>query len=126
MKQPPGTAPVAFPEAAAALLPFAGGLIVALALIWAVWIGIRARRRAPAPPAPHEHPGLPPSGPVREVQEAREPDEVPLTEDHRARLTPHELKAHGNTSGRRSEDQRRRRWSRNSSGAFGSGGPGST
>jgi hypothetical protein len=40
------------------------------------------------------------------------------------RLTPHELKTHGNESDRTSASQTRPRWNEGSSGGFGSGGPG--
>ncbi|MGW2228422.1 DUF6479 family protein [Streptomyces formicae] len=119
-------APLAFSVLSAAIAPFACGFVIAVALVWAVWMGIRVRRREPDPPRPAEQPKLPPSGPVREVREVREPDEVPKADDHHARLTPHELRGHGNMSTKRSENQKPRRWSRNSSGGFGSGGPGRT
>ncbi|MEV5612644.1 DUF6479 family protein [Streptomyces sp. NPDC052225] len=117
------TTVTALPDVSAAFVSFAGGLVVALALIWAVWLGIRIRRREPGPPAPEEQPKLPDSGPVREVQEVREPEEMPKADDDSARLTPHQLK---HQSSKRSDDQSRHRWSRNGSGAFGSGGPGRT
>ncbi|WP_260690262.1 MULTISPECIES: DUF6479 family protein [unclassified Streptomyces] len=40
-------------------------------------------------PRPQEQPRLPDSGPVHEVREHREPNELPPSEH---RLTPHELK----------------------------------
>ncbi|WP_275902505.1 DUF6479 family protein [Streptomyces sp. RLB1-9] len=43
----------------------------------------------PRPPRPQEQPRLPDSGPVHEVREHREPNELPPSEH---RLTPHELK----------------------------------
>nr|WP_241662494.1 MULTISPECIES: DUF6479 family protein [unclassified Streptomyces] len=60
-------------------------------------------------------------GPVREVLENREPDEVPRS-DHR--LTPHELPGHGNSPTRTGSEKGRRRWSEGGSGSFGSGGSG--
>ncbi|WP_260691124.1 DUF6479 family protein [Streptomyces sp. S1A1-3] len=44
---------------------------------------------APPRPRPQEQPRLPDSGPVHEVREHREPNELPPSEH---RLTPHELK----------------------------------
>ncbi|MFJ2768326.1 hypothetical protein [Streptomyces sp. NPDC087300] len=41
------TGPVAFPETTAAFLPFAAGLVVAIALVWAVRIGVA---RSDVPP----------------------------------------------------------------------------
>jgi hypothetical protein len=102
---------------------FAGGLLVAGALVWAVQLGIRVRRREPGPPEPGERARVPPSGPVRETREMREPDEVPRATDESERLTPHELHASGT---KRGGSQKRRRWSPGSSGSFGSGGPGGT
>ncbi|MGW3494536.1 DUF6479 family protein [Streptomyces sp. NPDC001020] len=122
----PMDAPTAFPSLSAAIAPFASGSVIALALVWAVWLGIRIRQREPGHPDPAEQPKLPVSGSIREVQEVREPDEVPQTDEHNARLTPHQLRGHGNMPTKRSENQRPRRWSRNSSGGFGSGGPGRT
>ncbi|MGW2342913.1 DUF6479 family protein [Streptomyces sp. NPDC001661] len=119
------TTPMAFPDLSTSVVPFVAGLVVALALIWAVWMGIRFRRREPGPPDPADQPKLPRTGPVQEVREMREPDEVPHTDDG-SRLTPHELNGHGSATSRRSKDQRPRRWGRGNSGAFGSGGPGST
>ncbi|MFI6877322.1 DUF6479 family protein [Streptomyces sp. NPDC050400] len=116
----------AFPDPSTSVVPFVGGLVIAVALIWAVWLGIRLRRREPGPPDPADQPKLPADGPVREIREMREPDEVPRTQDGRERLTPHELHGQGTMPSRRSPDQTRRRWSRGNSGAFGSGGPGST
>jgi hypothetical protein len=56
-----------------------------------------------------------------ESREIREPNEVPRTDDGNSRLTPHEVHASGT---KRSEQQRRPRWSPGSSGSFGSGGSG--
>ncbi|WP_425828348.1 DUF6479 family protein [Streptomyces fractus] len=120
------TTPMAFPDLSTSVVPFIAGLVIALALIWAVWMGIRFRRREPGPPDPADQPKLPRTGPVHEVREMREPDEMPRTDNGGSRLTPHELHSDGNAGGKRSEDQRPRRWSRGHSGSFGSGGPGRT
>ncbi|NUP37923.1 MAG: hypothetical protein HOY76_13115 [Streptomyces sp.] len=98
------------------------GVAVVALLIGAFFLGARIRRREPAPPRPEDQPRLPDDGPVREVRENREPAEIPRSEH---RLTPHELPGHGNTPSRTSASQQRKRWSEGSSGAFGSGGPGS-
>ncbi|WP_320785204.1 DUF6479 family protein [Streptomyces sp. CRN 30] len=97
-----------------------GGLLVAGLLVWAVRLGIKVKRREPRRPTPQEQPTRPASaGPIGEVQEVREPDEMPGTGTGRA--TAHDL----NTSGSRpSESQQRPRWDSGSSGSFGSGGPG--
>lgn len=91
--------------------------------MWAVRLGISVRRQEPAPPRPADHPTLPPSGPVMESREMREPDEVPRAGDGGRRLTPYEIHASGT---KRSGHQKRPRWSPGSSGSFGSGGSGAT
>ncbi|WP_128374442.1 DUF6479 family protein [Streptomyces cavernae] len=108
------------------VFPLLAGIVVTIGLIWAVRLGIRVRRREPAPPRPEEQPRLPESGPVLEVSEMREPDEVPKAQNESERLTPHELHGLGNVRSRRSDDQKRPRWSPGSSGGFGSGGAGRT
>jgi uncharacterized iron-regulated membrane protein len=102
---------------------FVGGLVIAGALVWAVRLGVKVRRREPRRPRPDEQPKVPESGPVREVREAREPDEVPQAADESERLRPHNLHASGS---KRSENQDVPRWDPRSSGSFGSGGPGRT
>ncbi|KPI13464.1 hypothetical protein OK074_2389 [Actinobacteria bacterium OK074] len=100
---------------------FAGGLILAGALIWAVWLGMRVRDREPACPLREEQSRLPESGAVHEIREMREPDEMPHATRESERLMPYDLH-HAAT--RRREDQNRRRWTPGSSGSFGSGGLG--
>ncbi|MFI6495615.1 DUF6479 family protein [Streptomyces sp. NPDC050564] len=102
---------------------FVGGLVIAGALVWAVRLGIKVRRRESRPPRRGEHPKLPDSGPVQETREIREPDEVPRAKDEGDRLRPSNLHA---SSTKRSEGQTRPRWDPGSSGSFGSGGPGKT
>ncbi|MDQ0753511.1 hypothetical protein QF034_007742 [Streptomyces africanus] len=97
------------------------GVVVVVLLLGAFVLGVRVKRRELPTPRPDEQPRLPDGGPVRETSERREPDEVPRSQD---RLTPHELKTHGNQSDRRSATQERPRWNEGSSGSFGSGGPG--
>ncbi|EGX55295.1 hypothetical protein SZN_33591 [Streptomyces zinciresistens K42] len=97
------------------------GLVVVALLIGAFALGSRARRRQPAPPRPEEQPRLPPGGPVGEVRENREPDEVPRG-DHR--ITPHEMPGHGNSPSRPGTATGRRRWDDGGSGSFGGGGQG--
>ena len=96
-------------------------VVIVLVLIGAFILGARVRRRESAPPRPHEQPHLPAEGPVREVREQREADEVPHSD---RRLTPHELPNHGNSPSRSAPAKGRPRWSEGSSGSFGSGGPG--
>ncbi|MEW2523687.1 DUF6479 family protein [Streptomyces sp. NPDC047071] len=119
----PGGSPLAASPSASAFLAFGLGLLIVAALTWAVWLGIRVRRREPDRPRPEEQPRLPDGGPVREVRERREPDEVP---QDGGSLTPHQLKGGGTVGSKPSDDQEPRRWTPGSSGAFGSGGPGRT
>ncbi|GGV22258.1 DUF6479 family protein [Streptomyces spectabilis] len=98
----PGGAPLAASPSTSAFLAFGLGLLIVAALTWAVWLGIRVRRREPDRPRPEEQPRLPDEGPVREVQERREPDEVPRDG---GRLTPHQLKGGGTIGSRPSDDQ---------------------
>jgi hypothetical protein len=97
------------------------GVLIAALLIGAFWLGVRVMRRESPPPRPEEQPRMPDGGPVREVREHREPDEVPRSDQ---RLTPHEL--HGNSGTRTGGSKDRPRWDENSGGSFGSGGPGAT
>ncbi|MFI0509112.1 hypothetical protein RKD19_007529 [Streptomyces canus] len=97
------------------------GVVVVAVLIGAFFLGSRVRRRESPPPTPEEQPRLPEGGPVREVREHREPDEVPRSD---TRLTPHELPNHGNSPTRTGSGADRPRWDEGSSGSFGSGGPG--
>ncbi|MGW4566282.1 DUF6479 family protein [Streptomyces sp. NPDC004561] len=99
------------------------GVVLAAGLIWAFRLGFKVRQQESPPPRPDEHPKMPPSGPVHETSEVREPDEVPRAADGSERLTPYQL---GNVGSRRAEDQHRRRWSPGSSGSFGGGGGGRT
>ncbi|CAL9345080.1 hypothetical protein SUDANB105_00350 [Streptomyces sp. enrichment culture] len=96
-----------------------GGVVITAALIWAVLLGIRARKREPRRPRPDEQPRVPDSGPVHETREQRAPHGMGEGE----RLTPHELRPTGGTP---SGDQRRPRWDEGSSGSFGGGGSGAT
>ncbi|MFJ2828433.1 DUF6479 family protein [Streptomyces sp. NPDC087263] len=100
---------------------FVGGLIVVGLLMWTVRLGVRVRRQQPHPPRPDEHPTLPESGPVREMREVREPDEVPHAADESERLRPSNLHASGS---KRAGDQDAPKWEPGSSGSFGSGGSG--
>lgn len=102
---------------------FAGGLIVAGLLIWAVRFGVRVKDAEAPRPRPDEQPRLPDSGAVHEQRERREPNEVPHTSDEDERLRPHNLHPSGT---KRGEDQTRPRWSPGNSGSFGSGGSGRT
>ncbi|MBC2905318.1 DUF6479 family protein [Streptomyces cupreus] len=99
---------------------FAGGLFIAGALVWAVQYGMRVMDRELPHPRPEEQPKLPEGGPVREMREMREPDEVPLSEGGE-RLMPYDLRHAGS---KRGKDQKRKRWLPGSSGSFGSGGLG--
>ncbi|MEW2623828.1 DUF6479 family protein [Streptomyces sp. NPDC048106] len=105
------------------VLVLAAGVVLVAGLIWAFRLGFKVRQREPAPPRPEEQPKLPPSGPVRETSEMREPRDVPRAAEESERLTPHQL---GNIRSRRADDQSRPRWSPGSSGSFGGGGGGRT
>ncbi|MFI8091059.1 DUF6479 family protein [Streptomyces sp. NPDC086080] len=104
------------------------GLGVAAVAVLALLIGMfvlgsrRTGNSTTRRPRPEEQPRMPEEGPVREVRERREPDEVPRSDE---RLTPHELSGHGNTGSRAGASQERPRWDDGSSGSFGGGGPGS-
>jgi len=100
---------------------FIGGMFVSLALIWAVRLGMSIRDRELPPPRPEEQPHLPEAGPVHEMREAREPDEVPRATQESERLMPYELH---HSASKRGDDQERKRWHPGSSGSFGSGGLG--
>lgn len=97
------------------------GVVIAALLIGAFWLGVRVMRRESRPPRPEEQPRMPDGGPVREVSEHRDADEVPRSDQ---RLSPHEL--HGNGGSRTSGAKARPRWDDRSGGSFGSGGPGAT
>jgi hypothetical protein len=99
------------------------GVVVVALLLGAFVLGSRIRRREPGPPRPDEQPRMPADGPVREVRETREPNEMPRS-DHR--LTPHEMPGHGNMPSRSNPEKERPRWDQDSGGSFGSGGPGGT
>ncbi|MFI6437311.1 DUF6479 family protein [Streptomyces sp. NPDC050759] len=100
---------------------FAGGLFIAGALVFAVVFGMRVQDRELPRPLSDEQPHLPETGPIREMREMREPDELPATADGQERLMPYQLHHSGS---RRGEDQNRKRWLPGSSGGFGSGGLG--
>ncbi|NJP52044.1 hypothetical protein HCJ93_18820 [Streptomyces sp. SBST2-5] len=101
------------------------GMVVAAAVVVALLIGAfafgsrRVRQAGRVRPRPEEQPRMPEGGPVREVRENREPDEMPTGE---GRLTPHEMPGRGSSG--TGAAQERPRWDEGSSGGFGSGGPG--
>ncbi|MGV9427910.1 DUF6479 family protein [Streptomyces sp. NPDC003656] len=85
------------------------------------WITSRVKQSEPPRPRPEEQPHLPPEGATREVQENREPDEVPQIPKGGRPLTPYEL---SNMGTKPSTAKERPRWSKGSSGSFGGGGLG--
>ncbi|GAA0594757.1 DUF6479 family protein [Streptomyces crystallinus] len=87
-------------DLAVGVAPFVVGVIIVALLIALVWRG-QQRRRARVP-RPEEQPRLPDSGPVGEIVERREPDDVPRDTD---RLTPHRLSGFGNSGTRRAGDR---------------------
>jgi hypothetical protein len=110
-------------HAIAVTIAFVCGLIVACALIWAVRVGMRVMDKDTHHPGLDEQPHVPEGGPVHEMRERREPDEMPITEVDGDRILPHDLH-HAST--RTGKDQKPRRWSPGSSGSFGGGGLGRT
>ncbi|WP_445399146.1 DUF6479 family protein [Streptomyces sp. LE64] len=111
---------LAAPDGALVAIPLLVGAVIVGALIWIVWIGIGVRSREPDPPTRDQQPHLPEGGAVHEVSERREPDALPY--DKHGGLNPYQL--HGHLPNKRSEDQRRRRWTPGHSGSFGGGGGG--
>jgi hypothetical protein len=85
------------------------------------WMNSRVKYRESPRPRPEEQPMLPPEGPVREVRENRESQDVPVIPKGGRPLTPYEL---SNQDTRPSASKERPRWSRGSSGSFGGGGLG--
>ncbi|MDI3404139.1 DUF6479 family protein [Streptomyces cavernicola] len=98
---------------------FIGGIVVVGGLLGAFWLGNRVKDREPHRPRPEEQPKLPDSGPVREIREMREADEMPVAKEESERLMPYALHA---TNSKRAKDQKPRRWTPGMSGSFGSGG----
>jgi hypothetical protein len=92
--------------------------VVVVVLIGAFAWGSRLKRKESPPPLPEEQPRMPDGGPVREVRENREPEEMPQGDD---RMLPHELRHQGS---RTASGQDRPRWGEGTSGSFGGGGPG--
>jgi hypothetical protein len=100
---------------------FLVGVALVAMLAGSFWLGARIKLREPPRPRPEEQPHLPPEGPVHEIRENREPEEVPQTPEGGRPLTPYEL---SNSQTRTSTDKTRPRWSKGSSGSFGGGGLG--
>ncbi|MER5654957.1 DUF6479 family protein [Streptomyces sp. NPDC002131] len=99
---------IALPNAAFGMIgALVGGLVIVGALVWAVQMGIKARRRQPSPPKPQEQPTRPESGPGQETREMRDPDDFSAAGDDGRRLTPHQLHNSGTTRGGKQE---RPRW----------------
>ncbi|MGV4982919.1 DUF6479 family protein [Streptomyces sp. NRAIS4] len=85
------------------------------------WMTSRVKYSESPRPRPEEQPKLPPEGPVGELRENRESQEIPRTAKGERPLTPYEL---SNMDTRPSASKDRPRWSRGSSGSFGGGGLG--
>ncbi|MER5436221.1 DUF6479 family protein [Streptomyces sp. NPDC002588] len=103
------------------LVLFVVGIAVVAMLAGGFWLGARVKMRESPRPRPEEQPHLPPGGPVHEIRENREPDEVPRIAKGGRPLTPYELH---NMQTKPSESKTRPRWSKGSSGSFGGGGLG--
>ncbi|KIF71506.1 hypothetical protein HY68_27765 [Streptomyces sp. AcH 505] len=106
------------PGVTAILVPIVG-LIVVGVLIGAFLWGRRIRDHESVPPRPDEQTKLPDEGPVREILENREPDEVPESDE---RLMPGELKGNGTIGSRSAPLKKTPKWNEDSGGSFGSGG----
>jgi hypothetical protein len=110
-------------SSSAALLMWIAGVVVVLVLIGAFVLGRRIQSRESRRPKPEEQPKMPEGGPVWEVREYREPDEVP---QDGGRLTPHELhEGYGTSSTHPSASQDPADHRKGDGGSFGSGGFGS-
>ncbi|MGW7412562.1 DUF6479 family protein [Streptomyces sp. NPDC054863] len=80
------------------IAPFVIGLAVVAVLMGGVWLGIRVKKREPAPPRPEEQPRAPERNhPPGEMRENRETAELP---QDGVRRTPHQLGGYGNASTR--------------------------
>ncbi|MFE2378796.1 DUF6479 family protein [Streptomyces sp. NPDC059398] len=101
-----------------ALFMLLAGIIVVGVLLAAFAWGRRIRARELPPPEPEEQPHLPEEGPVHEMREYREPEEMP---HDGSRLLPHEIKG---SSTHRSPVQKPPKDTGDGS-SFGSGGLGS-
>ncbi|GAA3378316.1 hypothetical protein GCM10020367_57350 [Streptomyces sannanensis] len=98
---------------------FLVGIAVAGTLLVLFFWGKIVRSREPEPPAPETQPHIPKKGPVREIREYRELDEVPRTMDGSRRLMPYALRTSGGS--KRAKHRRPRKWDEGHSGGFGSG-----
>ncbi|MEU6816720.1 DUF6479 family protein [Streptomyces sp. NPDC046860] len=112
---------LAAPSGLISLVLFVVAVAVLGLLAGGFWITCRIKDSEPPRPSADEQPHLPPEGATREVQENREPDEIPRTPKGGRALLPYELTNMGTKT---SENKDRPRWSRGSSGSFGGGGLG--
>ncbi|GGT28097.1 DUF6479 family protein [Streptomyces chromofuscus] len=112
---------LAAPSGLLALALFVVAIAVVAMLAGSFWLGNRIKLNEPPRPRPDEQPHLPPEGPVHEVRQNREPDEVPRTPKGGRPLTPYELT---NMRTRPSASKDRPRWSKGTTGSFGGGGLG--
>jgi len=104
------------------IAPFVVGLLIVLALIGAVWYGIRLRARGDQRPSGPEAPH--PKEPQEYERSHRVPDEVP---HNGVRRMPYDFKDYdSDTHPEEHADEEPPKWDEGSSGAFGSGGPGRT
>ncbi|WP_189313245.1 DUF6479 family protein [Streptomyces brasiliensis] len=103
------------------LVLFLVAVAVLTMLAGSFWLGSRIKFREPPRPRPEEQPHLPAEGPVHEIRENRESEEVPWIPKGERPLTPYEL---SNQQTRPSTSKDRPRWSKGSSGSFGGGGLG--
>ncbi|MEU9986833.1 DUF6479 family protein [Streptomyces sp. NPDC048045] len=105
----------------ASLFFFLMAVAVLALLAGGFWMNSRIKYREPPRPRPEEQPHLPPGGAVHEIQENREPTEIPQIPKGGRALTPYELT---NMHTRPSATKTRPRWSKGTSGSFGGGGLG--
>ncbi|MET8831639.1 DUF6479 family protein [Streptomyces sp. NPDC004610] len=112
---------LAAPSGLLSLVLFVVAVAVLAVLAGSFWLGNRIKDREPPTPRPEEQPRAPETGPVHEVLENREPDEVPKVPKGGRALTPYEL---SNMQTKPGTGKDRPRWSKGSSGSFGGGGLG--
>lgn len=120
---PPGSLlPLAARDLLVGIAPLVAGLLIVLALIGAVWYGIRLRSRGDQRPSGPDAPR--PKEPTVYERSHRVPDEVPRNGERRR---PYDLKDYdSDTHPDEHADEQPPKWDEGSSGGFGSGGPGRT
>ncbi|OEV11903.1 hypothetical protein K378_03877 [Streptomyces sp. Amel2xB2] len=101
--------------------PLVAGVVLVVGLIAAVWYGMRIRTRGDQRPSSEGAKG--PGSPQEYETRERVPDEVPHDGERRM---PYEFHDFDSDSHPGEHEHPPRKWDENSSGGFGSGGPGHT